>query len=80
MCVRVEQGEEYVTNTTNWLTVLKTFIWKQKDNISSHMIENKEVKGKKRSISTPSIPHSKELIHKSKKSGQGKNVLCQNNH
>lgn len=46
------------------------------------MTENKEVKGKKRSVSNLTIPHSKNQYTraKKKKSGQGKNVLCQNNH
>lgn len=29
--------EDHINNTVSLLTVLKVFIWKQKDNISSHM-------------------------------------------
>jgi len=44
--------------------MLKVFIWKQKDSISCHMIENKERRGKKRLISNFTTAHSRKSIDK----------------
>lgn len=44
--------------------MLKAFIWKQKDNTSIHMIENKERRGKKRLISNFTTAHSRKSIDK----------------
>lgn len=56
-----------MNNTTSSLAMLKAFIWKQQDNISSHMTENKERRGKKRLISNFTTAHSRKSIHKRKK-------------
>lgn len=53
----------YVGRTITSFTVVKVFIWKSKDNISSHVTEDKEVKDKKRLISSFTIS-GKESIDK----------------
>lgn len=61
---REEMGRIQINNTISLLTMLKAFIWKQKDNTSIHMIENKERRGKKRLISNFTTAHSRKSIDK----------------